>query len=213
MALDDNMDREMGSHPPDDPAFSSQPGAQDPALAGVDPAQTIVPGDFPPGMAGLVPMPGAAASPPFPELKPEDEEQDKKGQPGTMDLFRASLIALSANLSPGVGLRFLAWQQHHLLLLYTQDEQGTWTPRYTPEVQFSMYLEDATTRDALDDVKRPDGQRHYNFGALHMEGLLPMVQAETDAYREEIADNLRKSWARKLKALGVPEAKIQQALA
>lgn len=208
--MDDRLDREMGGQNTDNSAFSSQPPGQDPGEAQGIPPGALIPPDFPPGMQGLLPPPSLATQPPI-ELAAVDEKP--QGQPGAMDLFRGSLVALSANLSPGIGLRFLAWQAHHLGLLYSQDDQGTWSPRYPLDTQFSMYLEDATSRDALEDAGRPDERRQYNFTALHIDGLLPMVQAETDAHREEIASDLRKSWARKLKALGVPQAKIEQALA
>ena len=209
--MDDRLNREMGGSTGDNAGISSQGEDREPGESGQNPEIGAFPGDFPPGMTGLVSGTGVPAQA-VTDLGEPDEEKGT-GKPGTMDLFRAGVVAVSSALSPGVGLRFLAWQAHHLLLLYTQDAQGTWVSRYELPVQFSMYLEDATSRDALDDAMRPVDRRQYNFDALHMEGLLPMVQAETDAHREEIAEGLRKTWSKKLKALGIPEAKIAQALA
>lgn len=200
----------MGGSTGDNQGFSSQDEEREPGEAGASPEIPSFPGDFPPGMTGLMPTPGVPAQPAMDLGEPEEE---KGAKPGVMDLFRAGVVAVSATLSPGIGLRFLAWQQHHLLLLYTQDAQGTWTTRYPLEVQFSMYLEDATSRDALEDSMRPVDRRQYNFDALHMEGLMPMVQAETDAHRQEIREDLRRTMERKGKALGIPQQKLDQLFA
>ena len=210
--MSDMLDRPIDGQNPDGQAIPSQGGGLQPEPMPIIQGDAMLPGDFPPGGAGLLGAPGAAAQP-VPDPFPAERDAGAQGQPGQMDLFRGSVVALSASLSPGIGLRFLAWQAHHLGLLYTQDAQGTWVPRYPLDTQFSMYMEDATSRDALDDLKRKEEDRAYNFSALHMDGFVQMVQAETDAHREEIAGDLRRTWARKLKALGIPEAKIQQALA
>lgn len=210
--MSDMLDRPIDGQNPDGQAIPSQGGGLQPEPMPIIQGDAMLPGDFPPGGAGLLGAPGAAAQP-VPDPFPAERDAGAQGQPGQMDLFRGSVVALEASLSPGIGLRFLAWQRYHLNLLYTQDAHGSWVPRYPLPTQFSMYLEDATSRDALEDAGRPADRRSYDFGALHIDGYLQNIQAETDAHREEIADGLRATYQRKGKALGIPQAKLDQLLA
>jgi len=209
--MDDRLNREMGGSTGDNAGSPSQDEDRDPGESGQNPEIGAFPGDFPPGMTGLVSRTGVPAQA-VTDLGEPDEE-DKKTKSGAVDFWRASIVAVSTTLPAVAGTIFRAWQEHHILLLYTKDADGTWRSRYTHEEQLGMYLSDLMVRDAAADPSRPPADRQYNFAALYIEAALPMIQAETDAHREEIAEGLRRTYARKGKALGIPQQKLDQLFA
>lgn len=103
----------------------------------------------------------------------------------------AFLRAITADLTPAIGLRFRAWAKQHAELLVDKPAA----------VQLALYLEIATYRDALADEQRPETEREYDWAELHMDGLRPLIEAEVQAQREAIADGVRQAYISRLKAL------------
>jgi hypothetical protein len=89
----------------------------------------------------------------------------------------ASVYAVQADLSPAVGLRFLAWALRHPDMLAGQSRQE----------QLADYLELATLRDAMADELRPAEDRQYDWEELHLTRLRPLIEREMQAQRDEIA--------------------------
>lgn len=93
------------------------------------------------------------------------------------DPYSVSVEAVRAPLSEGTYLRCRAyWARHR--------ERAE---MLSPAQRLAEYLELVTFQHALEDEQRDEDERLYDWRELHMEGLRPLMQAEIDAQRAEIA--------------------------
>jgi hypothetical protein len=125
------------------------------------------------------------------DLAPGPSEQSEPGRRSRERSEWGGFIrAITADHSPSVGLRFRAWAIRHADLIAHLP---------TPQ-QLAMYVELATFRDTLADELRSDDAKEYDWAELHLEGLRPMIEAEMQAQREEIAGGVRQAMLARLKA-------------
>ena len=99
-------------------------------------------------------------------------------QKGKWGAVMRPLVAL---ISPGAALRFWAWSKRH-------EEQLEGLPY---ESQLAQYLDHATFQHAMADMAQPEELRQYEPRELHLEGIRPLIEAETRALRTEMEAKIR----------------------
>lgn len=104
-------------------------------------------------------------------------EPQERRRPKPVEPYTALAVAIRAPITPGIYQRSQAYWAAR-----PEEAQGL-----TPDVQLARYLELATFQHALADEQRPEGEQLYDWHELHMQGIRPLLEAEMQALREEVA--------------------------
>ena len=182
--------------PPAEGTGTTQPDLLDKAILGDPDQETEFDEEEPPITEDSGDL-GAVAE--IPDLEPVRK--------ATKQLYQTEVRAILAQLEPSVGLAFEAWLLAHPQL---RDAAETNRPRV-----FSFWVAQIAADHLRMDEARPAGQRQYDWEALHIRALTPLLQEEWLQREAQVGTKIRRDLAESIRRSlreGVDEKEVVRRL-